>query len=82
MARKKLSVVPQVSSVAPSQTPIDRRLLPLKDAATYAGTTLWFMRTLVWTKRIGHVVLGKRTLVSKHDLDCYIESKFVNAEAA
>lgn len=55
--------------------------MPLKDASAYSGMALWHLRTLVWTKKIGHAKLGKRVLVEKSDLDRYIDSKFIPAGA-
>jgi excisionase family DNA binding protein len=50
------------------------RLLNVQDAASYLGSTVWCVRSLVWDQRIPSIRLGKRLLFDRADLDKFIES--------
>jgi excisionase family DNA binding protein len=54
-------------------TVVEPRLLSVKGAATYLSATVWFMRTLVWEKKIPSVKFGNRILFDRADLDAYVE---------
>jgi excisionase family DNA binding protein len=56
------------------QAEVPARLMPIKPAAAYLGTTVWQMRTLVWEKKLPHLRIGKRILFDKADLDSYVDS--------
>jgi excisionase family DNA binding protein len=58
---------------------VEPRLLAVKVAAQYLGTTIWQMRTLVWSKKIRHVRFGKRILFDRADLDRYVEEQLKQA---
>jgi excisionase family DNA binding protein len=52
------------------------RLLTIKQAAVYLGTTEWFIRsTGVWDRKIPHVRLGKRILFDRCDLDRFVDDQ-------
>jgi len=51
------------------------RLLNIPDAATYMGCTVWFVRTLIWSRQVQHLRLGKRFLLDRSDLDRFIDSQ-------
>jgi excisionase family DNA binding protein len=51
------------------------RLLRVKEAAAYLGATVWFLRSLAWSRTVPHVVFGKRILFDRADLDNYVESQ-------
>lgn len=54
--------------------PIVPRLLNVKQAASYLGTTVWNIRTLTWEKKIKSVQLGgARLLFDRADLDGFVE---------
>jgi excisionase family DNA binding protein len=55
------------------------RLLPIKDAAKYLGATVWHVRSMVWARQIPHARLGKRIVIDRADLDCYVERIKVGA---
>jgi excisionase family DNA binding protein len=48
-------------------------MLTVKDAAVYLGTTVWQVRTLVWSKRLAALRLGHRQVFDRCDLDSFIE---------
>lgn len=52
---------------------IEPRLLTVKAAAAYLSATIWFVRTLVYTRAVPFLRFGKRILFDKADLDNYIE---------
>ena len=54
---------------------VEPRLLRIKEAAAYYGATVWFIRSLVWSRAVPHVVFGKRILLDRADLDRYLESQ-------
>jgi excisionase family DNA binding protein len=51
------------------------RLLNVKQAAQYLGTTVSCMRTLVWNERIKSVRLGQRLLFDRQDLDKFVDDQ-------
>jgi len=62
----------KVTEIAPA-TAVQPRMLTVKDAAVYLGTTVWQIRTLVWSKRLAAVRLGHRQVFDRCDLDSFIE---------
>ncbi len=65
MSRKK--DIPPVAAVpAP-------RLLRIAQAAAYLGCTVWFLRGLLWSRRLPYIKLGRRFLVDRADLDTFVE---------
>jgi excisionase family DNA binding protein len=58
---------------------VEPRLLGIKGAASYLGTTIWQIRTLVWSKKIRHVRFGKRILFDRADLDRYVDDQLKEA---
>jgi excisionase family DNA binding protein len=55
------------------------RLLDVRSAAAYLGTTTWQIRKLVWAKEIAHVRLGQRLLFDIFDLNKFVESQKIGA---
>lgn len=51
------------------------RLLSIPDAARYMGCTVWFVRTLIWSRQVQYLKLGKRFLLDRTDLDRFIDSQ-------
>jgi len=49
------------------------RLFNVRDAATYLGCTIWFVRNLGWSDALPIIKLGNRWLFDKSDLDAYID---------
>ncbi len=49
------------------------RLLTVKEAATYLGAHVWFVRTLAWNRAVPHLRFGRRILFDRADLDAYVE---------
>jgi excisionase family DNA binding protein len=49
------------------------RLLSVRDAAAYLGTTVWFIRNLGWSESVPVVKLGNRWLFDKTDLDAFVD---------
>ena len=54
---------------------VEPRLLGVKAAASYMSVTVWFVRSLYWSRAVPALKLGKRILFDKSDLDQYIESQ-------
>jgi excisionase family DNA binding protein len=55
------------------------RLLRIQDAARYLSATTWQVETLLREKTIPSLVLGKRRVIDRSELDRYVERR--NAEA-
>jgi excisionase family DNA binding protein len=51
------------------------RMLTIKGAATYMGTTVWFVRALVWERKLPKIKFGNRLVFDRADLDAYIEGR-------
>jgi excisionase family DNA binding protein len=73
------------SAVSPAEIPqqqprqqITPRLLTIKQAAGYLSATVWAVRELLWSDTISHVVIGRRHLVDRGDLDRYIDKELSN----
>ena len=54
---------------------IEPRLLNIKQAATYLSAHIWFMRNLIWERRIPFVKFGNAYAFDRRDLDRFIESQ-------
>ena len=48
-------------------------MFSVKDAAVYLGTTVWQIRTLVWSKRLAALRLGHRQVFDRIELDAFVE---------
>jgi excisionase family DNA binding protein len=64
VAKKQVAEI--VSAVQP-------RMFGVKDAAVYLGTTVWQVRTLVWSKRLAALRLGHRQVFDRVELDAFVE---------
>ena len=61
--------------VPAKQSNPEPRLLGISAAAHYLGATQWFIRTLIWERRIAFVRLGKRLLIDRGDLDAFVATQ-------
>jgi len=66
-ALKTCEVLPVTQSIAP-------RGLRVGDAARYAGTTHWHIRTAIWTGRLKAYRAGKVIIILRDDLDRYLNA--------
>jgi excisionase family DNA binding protein len=55
--------------------PVQPRLLGVKQAAAYLGATVWYIRSIIWDKKIPSLRLGKRDLLDIADLDAFVASQ-------
>jgi len=60
-----------------SEPIVERRLLDIKTAAAYLSSSVWFLRSLIWSRQIPFLKLGNRYLFDKKDLDAFIERQKV-----
>lgn len=60
---------------------VEPRMLNIKDAALYLSATVWFMRELVWSRRIPYVKFGNKYAFDKQDLDAFAVSQKTAARA-
>lgn len=54
---------------------VEPRLLNIKQAAAYLSARVWFMRNLVWARRIPFVKFGKAYAFDRADLDAFVEAQ-------
>lgn len=75
MPRKK-TTAPVVESPAPTTLPaFSPRGLRVEQAAEYCGITLNLMRTLIGTGKVTAMLLGKRHIILRDDLDKYLDAQ-------
>jgi excisionase family DNA binding protein len=67
--------MPKPIAVAPAV--LESRLLTIQQTAAYMGATVWFVRSLIWSRNIPFVKFGNRLLLDKKNLDEYIEAQKV-----
>jgi excisionase family DNA binding protein len=67
----------KVADAAKSE--VQPRMFNVKEAAAYLGSTVYFVRTLVWERRLPKVKFGKRLVFDRADLDEFIEKEKRNA---
>ena len=65
MAKKNVSAAP---AVAP-------RLLNVKEAAHYLGTSVWMVRQLGYERKLPGIKLGHKVLFDRADLDLFVETQ-------
>jgi excisionase family DNA binding protein len=68
--KKSAVVAPEVNS----QTN-QARGLPVIEAARYLGTTVCFVRSIIHSREIKALLLGRRHILLKDDLDAYLETQ-------
>jgi excisionase family DNA binding protein len=65
---------PNKQSVASGSAVLPRGLR-IMEAARYAGTTSWFIRTAIWEGRLAARKCGKVLIILRDDLDRFLESQ-------
>ncbi len=58
---------------ATSSVVVEARLLNVKQAASYLGTTVWQIRSLTWDKKLAGIRLGQRLLFDVKELDKFVD---------
>jgi excisionase family DNA binding protein len=51
----------------------DKRLFTVKEAAVYLGSTTWCVRSLVWERKLPKLMMGKRLVFDRVDLDKFVD---------
>ena len=74
MPRKK-PAPPIVPETLVPTTPLASRGLRIPEAAAYIGSTIWFVRELIWTRKVPAIRLGKRDVLLREDLDRYLDEQ-------
>ncbi|MGA8555135.1 MAG: excisionase family DNA-binding protein [Candidatus Acidiferrales bacterium] len=59
--------------------PAEARYLTIKGAAAYASLTVWFVRELIWGRKIPYARLGNRYVIDRENLDKFIAAETVCA---
>jgi excisionase family DNA binding protein len=54
------------------------RYLTIKAAADYASLTVWFVRELIWARKIKHARLGNRYVIDRENLEAYMAAQMVS----
>jgi excisionase family DNA binding protein len=60
---------------------LQARLLNIRDAAAYLAATVWFMRELVWSRRIPFLKVGNKYAFDRADLDAFVNAQKTAARA-
>lgn len=60
----------------------EKRWFRIPEAARYAGTAIWFIRSLLWAGKVPYLRCGKRFIIDKNDLDRFLESEKQGAAIA
>jgi excisionase family DNA binding protein len=66
---------PNLESGSSPPVTVTPRLLTIKQAAVYLGAAVWAVRQLLWAKEVPHIVIGRRHLIAREDLDSFIDSQ-------
>jgi excisionase family DNA binding protein len=69
--------MPRKTSVPVLATP-EPRYLTIKAAAAYASLTVWYVRELIWARKIQHARLGNRYVIDRENLDEYMRAQMVS----
>jgi hypothetical protein len=62
-----------VPSVTISDPQIEPLLVDIPTAARMLSTTVWAVRSLLWSKTIPYIPIGKKHLISPADIRAYIQ---------
>jgi excisionase family DNA binding protein len=65
----------------PALSTVQPRLLDIKAAAAYLAATVWFMRDLVWSRRIPFLKVGNKYAFDRVDLDKFVDAQKIAARA-
>ena len=57
-------------------------MLSIKSAALYLNTSVWFIRTLIWERKVPHVRAGHRFLLDIGDLDRFVDAEKISGPIA
>jgi excisionase family DNA binding protein len=57
------------------------RLLTVDEAADRLGTSVRFIRRLIFERRIAYTKLGRHVRIATHDLEAFIQAGRVEADA-
>jgi excisionase family DNA binding protein len=68
-----------LAKTAISPASVTPRLFTIKQAAQYLSCAVWQVRTLLWSKEIPHIKLGKKFLIDRDDLDSFIDRRLRDA---
>jgi excisionase family DNA binding protein len=71
---KNKIVKAQVAIAAP-----EPRYLTIKAAAAYASVTVWFVRELIWSRKVAFARLGNRYVLDRENLDKFMQEQMVSA---
>lgn len=59
--------------------PVSARWFTIPQAAAYAGVSVKFVRSLIWSRALRYTKAGKRFIIDRHDIDAWLESNKVSA---
>jgi excisionase family DNA binding protein len=74
---KKLAASASIDSSAV----VAPRLLNIKQAAAYLAATVWFLRELVWSRRIPFAKFGNKYVFDIRDLDAFVDAQKTQARS-
>ena len=54
---------------------LNPRGLSVLEASKYSGTTVWFIRSAIWGKRLPALRLGRKNVILRDDLDRFLDAE-------
>lgn len=65
----------------PTPAGITPRMLSIPQASAYAACAVWAIREAVWSHELRAIKLGRRYVISKDDLDAFLNRRLAEAAA-
>ena len=56
-------------------------MLSIPQASAYAACAIWAIREAIWSKELRAIKLGRRFVISRDDLDAFLNRKLAEAAA-
>ena len=73
MAKKTSVVPPHTDPVLLPTLPIEPLLVDIRGAARVLSSSVWAVRSLLWSKEIPHIKIGRKFLIDPTDLRAFID---------
>jgi excisionase family DNA binding protein len=70
-------------SLPKTETPanLTPRMLSIPQASAYAACAIWAIREAIWSRELRAIKLGRRFVISRDDLDAFLNRKLAEAAA-
>jgi hypothetical protein len=58
-----------------TETVTTKRLLSMRDMVKEFGGTTWLWRSLVWSRELPYVEIGRKHFLDRHDVEAFIQAR-------